>query len=81
MESDGKGAQAAMAGMRPPVFFSRQKLVEGALARWDLDAFARILSRLQTAVLESRKRPDLAEAIVRQAFIAAISERAGRRSR
>lgn len=81
MESEGKGAQAAMAAMRPPVFFSRQKLVESALSRWDLDALTRILSRLQNVVLESRKRPDLAEALVRQAFIGIIAEKAGRRSR
>lgn len=75
MEAEGRTAAAAMAAMRPPVFFSRQKLVEGALARWDAESFARILARLQAAVLESRKRPDLSDAIVRQAFIAIISEK------
>jgi DNA polymerase III subunit delta len=81
MAADGKTAQAAVASMRPPVFFSRQKPMEAALQRWNVDDFARILSRLQAAVLESRKRPDLADSIVRHVLLGIAAERSARRQR
>lgn len=79
--ADGKTAQAAVASMRPPVFFSRQKPMEAALQRWGVDDFARILSRLQAAVLESRKRPDLADAVVRHVLLGIAAERSGGKRR
>ncbi|WP_292577876.1 DNA polymerase III subunit delta, partial [Mesorhizobium sp.] len=62
MESGGRNAASVVAGARPPVFFSRRKLVEKTLERWNVEALGRALSRLQTAVLQTRKRPDLSEA-------------------
>lgn len=79
--ADGKTAQAAVASMRPPIFFSRQKPMEAALQRWGVDDFARILPRLQAAVLESRKRPDLADSIVRHVFLGIAAERSGSKRR
>jgi DNA polymerase-3 subunit delta len=81
MESGGRNAASVVAGARPPVFFSRRKLVEKTLERWNVEALGRALGRLQTAVLQTRKRPDLSEALARQALlgIAIESARLGQR--
>ncbi|CDX41458.1 DNA polymerase III subunit delta [Mesorhizobium sp. ORS 3359] len=81
MEGGGRNAASVVAGARPPVFFSRRKLVEKTLERWNVEALGRALSRLQTAVLQTRKRPDLSEALARQALlgIAIESARLGQR--
>lgn len=81
MESGGRNAASVVAGARPPVFFARRKLVEKTLERWNVDALGRALGRLQTAVLQTRKRPDLSEALARQALlgIAIESARLGQR--
>ncbi|CAN7738468.1 DNA polymerase III subunit delta [Mesorhizobium caraganae] len=81
MDSAGRNAASAVAGARPPVFFSRRKLVEKALERWSVDALSRALNRLQSAVLQTRRRPDLSEALARQALlgIAVESARLGQR--
>ncbi|TKB08111.1 MAG: DNA polymerase III subunit delta [Mesorhizobium sp.] len=81
MESGGRNAASVVAGARPPVFFSRRKLVEKTLERWNVEALGRALNRLQTAVLQTRKRPDLSEALARQALlgIAVESARMGQR--
>ncbi|RRH86300.1 DNA polymerase III subunit delta [Mesorhizobium tamadayense] len=81
MESGGRNAASVVAAARPPVFFSRRKLVEKTLERWNVEALGRALNRLQTAVLQTRKRPDLSEALARQALlgIAVESARLGQR--
>ena len=81
MDFAGKSPSAVVASARPPVFFTRRKLVENALQRWSAQAFARALERLQAAVLLTRRRPDLATATARQTLIALLVEsaRAGRR--
>ncbi|MEZ2331528.1 DNA polymerase III subunit delta [Mesorhizobium sp. RCC_202] len=81
MDSGGRNAASVVAGARPPVFFTRRKLVEKTLERWNVDALGRALGRLQTAVLQTRKRPDLSEALARQALlgIAIESARLGQR--
>jgi DNA polymerase III subunit delta len=71
MDRDRKPASAVVASARPPVFFSRRALVEKALQNWSGEACARVLDRIGTAVLETRRRPDLAEAATRQALLAA----------
>ena len=81
MDFAGKSPGAVVASARPPVFFTRRKLVETALQRWSAQALARALERLQAAVLLTRRRPDLATATARQTLIALLVEsaRAGRR--
>ncbi|WP_296746415.1 DNA polymerase III subunit delta [Mesorhizobium sp.] len=81
MESGGRNAASVVAAARPPVFFSRRKLVEKTLDRWSSEALGRALNRLQTAVLQTRKRADLSEALARQALlgIAVESARLGQR--
>ena len=80
MEASGKPAAAVVASARPPVFFSRRRLVEAALQRWSGAAIGRALERLQATVLLTRRRPDLTVATARQALIALLVEsaRAGR---
>jgi DNA polymerase-3 subunit delta len=76
MEVGGKPAAAAVASARPPVFFSRRRLVEDSLQRWNSGAIARALERLQATILLTRQRPDLATATARQALIALLVESA-----
>jgi DNA polymerase-3 subunit delta len=81
MEADGRSAASVVASARPPVFFTRRKVVENALARWNADGIVRALTSLQSAVLHTRRRPDLAEAIARQALLAVTLESARQRNR
>jgi DNA polymerase-3 subunit delta len=80
MERDGKTAASAVASARPPVFFARRDLLTRVLGAFDSSACARLLDRIQTAVLESRRQPDLARALARQTLMAVAVE-AGRRRR
>jgi DNA polymerase-3 subunit delta len=75
MDAKGQSASAAVAGARPPVFFSRRRTVENALQRWNTDGAARVLERLQNAVLQTRRRPELAEAITRHTLLAIALDR------
>jgi DNA polymerase-3 subunit delta len=81
LDAGGGTAAAVVAGQKPPVFFSRRKLIETALARWTSPSLERALERLQNAVLQTRRRPDLSVPIARQALlgIAAESARLARR--
>lgn len=72
----GRAAASAVAAARPPVFFARRKLVQSAVERWDGDAIRKALDRLQRAVLDSRRRPELAVAVARQALMALALESA-----
>jgi len=80
MDSAGKSSATAVAAARPPVFFSRRRLVETALQRLGQATLLRGLERIQSAILQTRRRPDLAEAAARQALLAVAIE-AGRPSR
>lgn len=81
MDTDGRNAAAIVAAHKPPVFFTRRRLVETALQRWSADALARALTRLQAAILQTRRRPDLAESIARQALLGIAVESARLTSR
>jgi DNA polymerase-3 subunit delta len=72
----GRNAAAAVAAARPPVFFARRKLVERALERWTSEGIQKALMRLQNAVLASRRRPDLAVELARQALLGIAVEAA-----
>ncbi len=76
MDSSGKSASAAVASAKPPVFFARRATIETALARWTRPSIAVALERLHRAVLRSREQSELAEAIVRQCFLALAAESA-----
>jgi len=79
MEAGGKSASAAVAGARPPVFFKRRSTVEGALGRWDAALLGRHLERLHGAVLETRRRPQLATALARHLALSLAVEASRRR--
>jgi DNA polymerase III subunit delta len=74
MERDGRGAASVVASARPPVFFTRRRTVENALSAWSAEGIARALGSLQAAVLHTRRRPDLALPISRQALLAITLE-------
>lgn len=80
LDAGGRSAPAVVASQKPPVFFARRKLVEKALERWNRAGLERALERLQAAVLQTRRRPDLSQPIARQAMlgIAVESARLGR---
>lgn len=65
---------AIIANARPPIFFSRRKLLETALSRWQASSISRAGERLQKAVLESRQNSDLSIAIIRQCLMALVVE-------
>jgi DNA polymerase III subunit delta len=69
MDASRQGAAAAVAGLRPPPFGPRRALLERALARWTAASAQAALTRLQGAVLESRRRPDLALALAERALL------------
>lgn len=73
---DFGGAQpaAAVAGARPPIFSTRRRLVEMALGSWSGPSIARALTRLQDAILATRRRPELSSAIVRDTLLAIAAE-------
>jgi DNA polymerase-3 subunit delta len=81
MDADGRNAASVVASARPPVFFTRRKTVESALMRWNSESIVRALASLQAAVLQARRRADLAEAIARQALLAITIESARQRDR
>lgn len=72
MEESGKSAAAAVASARPPVFFSRRPLIEGALKSWSAETLERTPALLQRAILQSRRSPALAIAVTRQALLSAL---------
>lgn len=74
VEHRNRSAADAVAAFRPPVFFSRRKSFERAVERWNSAAIGRVLVRLQDTVLQTRRRPDLAEALTRQALLAIAAE-------
>lgn len=69
MEATKRNPSAVVATARPPVFFSRRRAVERALASWSADTLSRALTRLQSTTLQTRRRPDLAVALARQALL------------
>lgn len=76
MDREAKTPAVAVASARPPVFFSRRKLVEQALPRWPEAALQRALRRLQAAILRTRQMPDAAPDLARQTLLALAVESA-----
>jgi DNA polymerase-3 subunit delta len=74
MERKGQSAAAAVASARLPVFFARKRAVENALERFDSGAIAQALDRLRDAVLQTRRRPDLARPLVERTLLALTLE-------
>ncbi|MBB3218340.1 DNA polymerase-3 subunit delta [Ochrobactrum sp. RC6B] len=79
-DTERKSASVVVAAARPPIFFNRKKLIENAVSRWSGESLARVMERLQRAVLESRQNASLAIPIIRQCLLA-ISVEALRNAR
>ncbi len=60
---DGATAEAAMAALRPPIFFKAKAQIRGQLRRWDRPAIEEALRRLLAAEGECKKTGRPAEAI------------------
>lgn len=76
LDEGSRSAGEIIAAARPPVFFARKKLVETALRRLPAPMIERCLERLHAALLQTRRRPDLAEALTRQALMGIAIESA-----
>ncbi|MGB3418390.1 MAG: DNA polymerase III subunit delta [Mesorhizobium sp.] len=76
VEAGRQNAAGAVAAQRPPIFFARRKLVEKAVEHWSSGALERALNRLQAAILQTRRRPELAVAVARQALLGLAVESA-----
>lgn len=69
LESGNRNAAAVIAAAQPPVFFARKRAVERALTSWNSASLTRALARLQATTLQTRRRPELAVALARQALL------------
>jgi DNA polymerase-3 subunit delta len=72
------GAPFSLDAVQPPVHFRRKTLVEAALKSWNAARLAVMMSELADAVLESRRKPALADTIAERALLAIAAN--GRRS-
>jgi DNA polymerase III subunit delta len=72
------GGQFSLDAVQPPLHFRRKTLVEAALKAWNAARLAAVMSDLADAVLESRRKPVLAETIAVRALLAIAAQ--GRRS-
>jgi DNA polymerase III subunit delta len=75
----GASLDQAMGDARPPVHFSRKRLVETALKAWTAKRLERVMAYLAEAVLDTRRQPSLGEAIAHRAIMR-VADAARRRS-
>ncbi len=66
----GKSARDVLASARPKPHFSRANAMEQQLRLWPDFALAAACERLQQATLETRRRPALAESVLRRTLVA-----------
>ena len=74
----GGNVERAMYAFVPPVHFRRKPLVEAALANWTGPRLERVIAQLADAMLDTRRRAVLAEAIAERALLS-IAQQARRR--
>lgn len=74
LDDGRRTATEIIASARPPVFFARKKLMEAALRRFSAAFLQRAVERMQAAVLQTRRRPELAAALTRQALLGVAVE-------
>jgi len=72
------GGPFAIDALQPPVHFRRKAFIEAALKNWNAARLANAMAELADAVLESRRKPMLAETIAERALLAVAAN--GRRS-
>jgi DNA polymerase-3 subunit delta len=71
------GGSFSLDAVQPPVHFRRKPLIEAALKAWSVARLTGTMAELAAAVLESRRRPTLAETVAGRALLAIASQ--GRR--
>jgi DNA polymerase-3 subunit delta len=64
----GGSAEEAMRAARPPVHFSRQDAIEGALQRWSAERLMSAIAQLDDALLQARKFNVLDETLAHRAL-------------
>ena len=69
MESGCRNAATIIAAAKPRAFFARRRAAERTLTSWSSAALGHALTRLQSTTLQTRRRPDLAVALARQAML------------
>ena len=74
MDSSGQGAGSLIGSMRPPINFQRKDKVTRALSIWKLTPIERVLRRLETLSLDTRKNSSLAVALTSTALLAIAIE-------
>lgn len=74
---DGTSAKSIVGGARPPIFFRRQPAVERQIALWPRERIERTLSHLDEAMIESRFRSTITDAVVGQALTLVATVAAG----
>ncbi len=72
------GATFSLDAVQPPLHFRRKALVEAALKAWSAARLTAAMTELADAVLDSRRRPALADTIAERALLAIAAQ--GRRS-
>jgi DNA polymerase-3 subunit delta len=70
----GESTDMAIGGFRPPLHFKRKSLVEAALRAWTATKLERAMTQFSDAVLDARKRPQLADAIVERLLLATAQQ-------
>jgi DNA polymerase-3 subunit delta len=73
-----EGGHFSLDAVQPPLHFRRKSLVEAALKVWNAARLTTAMTELADAVLESRRRPALADTIAERALLAIAAN--GRRS-
>ncbi len=74
MDANRAPAQVIIAGMRPPLHFSRKQAFERALGIWNASALAKALARLDASVFQARSNGGLGSAIAGRELLAIANE-------
>ncbi|MDE2445425.1 MAG: hypothetical protein KGO94_04545 [Alphaproteobacteria bacterium] len=70
MMDSGNSADQAVKAARPPIFFKRQPMITSQLKRFDGQALMAMQATVASAIFESRKSSDLANAITGRTLLA-----------
>ncbi|MGC1778716.1 MAG: DNA polymerase III subunit delta, partial [Xanthobacteraceae bacterium] len=68
------GAPLSVDAVQPPVHFRRKALVEAALKTWNVARLTAAMADLAVSVLESRRRPALADTIAERALLVVATQ-------
>jgi DNA polymerase-3 subunit delta len=67
---DGASTQDVMFRVPPPIHFSRQRAVEGALKSWNAPRLMKTMEQLAEASMQVRRQPALGESLAHRALMA-----------